>query len=262
MIRAHDGNCLTQQKDLSQLHIFRRLLGTEAFARLNDSDKKFLSQAHWNVRLAEKGTTLIDQGHDHSSVVVLMSGWAFCYQTVADGRRQILDFVLPDALLGFCPGERNWYGVETVTNCSVATLPVSSFYRLLGQCPALALGIATCIAASEMRAHEHMTNLGRRNARERVAALIVELANRTQRTRRLNSENSLELPLTQVMIGDALGLSNEHVCRTLAKLAEDGIVAFNRHSLKVLDPRGLADEAGVSLEMLPKPCAYPTLAAA
>jgi hypothetical protein len=51
------------------------------------------------------------------------------------------------------------------------------------------------------------------------------------------------------MIGDALGLSNEHVCRTLARLAEDGVLELNRHALRVLDPVALAEEAGVDIDV-------------
>ena len=46
------------------------------------------------------------------------------------------------------------------------------------------------------------------------------------------------------MIGDALGLSNEHVCRVLGKLAGDGVIEINNHTLKVLDQAALAREAG------------------
>jgi CRP-like cAMP-binding protein len=204
---------------------------------------------HWVVRIAQKGAALIDQGQDRSFVSVFLSGWAFRYQTLPDGKRQILDFLLPGALIGFGSGETNWYGVETVTNCTVASLPLASFYRLLSECPPLAIRVAECVAMSEMRAHEHMTTLGRRNARERVAALIIELTSRTQLKKLASEANALELPITQVMIGDALGLSNEHVCRTLARLAEDGVLELNRHALRVLDPVALAEEAGVDIDV-------------
>jgi CRP/FNR family transcriptional regulator len=97
---------------------------------------------------------------------------------------------------------------------------------------------------SEMRAHEHMTSLGRRGARERISALIVELTCRAQCTDLGKHEYSIDLPVTQIMIGDALGLSNEHVCRVLGKLANDGVIEINNHTLKVLDQVALAREAG------------------
>jgi CRP/FNR family transcriptional regulator, anaerobic regulatory protein len=89
-----------------------------------------------------------------------------------------------------------------------------------------------------------MTSLGRRNARERIAALIVELTCRAQCTDLGKHEYSIDLPVTQMMIGDALGLSHEHVCRVLGKLANDGVIEINNHTLNVLDQVALARESG------------------
>jgi DNA-binding transcriptional regulator LsrR (DeoR family) len=61
---------------------------------------------------------------------------------------------------------------------------------------------------------------------------------------------SIDLPVTQIMIGDALGLSNEHVCRILGKLANDGVIEINHHTLKVLDQTALAREAGADPDCL------------
>jgi CRP/FNR family transcriptional regulator len=172
---------------------------------------------------------------------VLLSGWAFRYQTLSDGKRQILDFLLAGALIGFgAAGQANWYGVEAVTDCSVASIPHAQFRRLLTICPSLAIRVAERVSEGERRAHEHMTSLGRRSARERIAAFIVELTPRTGK-----GADTLDLPVTQIMIGDALGLSNEHVCRTLRKLADDGVIALGRHSIHVLNPETLMSEAGL-----------------
>jgi CRP/FNR family transcriptional regulator len=134
--------------------------------------------------------------------------------------------------------------VETVTTCTVATLPHGQFRRLLAACPTLAMQVVERVSDSEMRAHEHLTSLGRRGARERIAALIVELTCRAQCTDLGKREYSIDLPVTQMMIGDALGLSNEHVCRILGKLANDKVIEINNHTLKVLDQAALTREAG------------------
>jgi CRP/FNR family transcriptional regulator, anaerobic regulatory protein len=261
MIRSHDIYTTANTQDNTQMRAIRYLVGTQGFARLGEDERKFLSQMHWVIRTVPKGTTLIDQGQDRSVVSVLFSGWAFRYQTLLDGKRQILDFLIPGALVGFGPGETNWYGVETVTDCTVASLSLTCFYRLLSGCPALAIRIAECVAMGEMRAHEHMTNLGRRNARERVAALIIELTSSTQLKKADSTTNAMELPITQVMIGDALGLSNEHVCRTLAKLAEDGVLELSHRALRVLDAEALAEEAGGDADMVPSMTKHLALAA-
>jgi CRP/FNR family transcriptional regulator, anaerobic regulatory protein len=101
------------------------------------------------------------------------------------------------------------------------------------------------VSDSEMRAHHHITSLGRRSARERIAGFIVELATQMPKNTSDGARRSFELPVTQIMIGDALGLSNEHVCRVLGKLANDGVLRFDRHTLQVLDETALIHEAGM-----------------
>jgi CRP/FNR family transcriptional regulator, anaerobic regulatory protein len=224
--------------------ILHHLMGQSSWANLGGQEKLHIESFHWSTRTYEKGGGLIAQCDSRNMISVLLSGWAFRFQTLPEGKRQILDFVFAGALLGFGSGDTNWYGVEAVTTCTVASLQYIQFRRLLGGCPTLAIQVAERVADSEMRAHEHMTGLGRRTARERVAALIVELMERTKPSKSGLCAQKLELPVTQIMIGDALGLSNEHVCRTLAKLADDGVIELNRHALHVLNPIAIAREAG------------------
>ncbi len=225
--------------------ILRYLIGEPAFAHLEGDERERLESARWLVRTIGKNCSLIDQGQDREVVGVLLSGWAFRYQTLPDGKRQILDFIFAGSLVGFGSGSTYSYGVEMVTACTVATLPHGQFRRLLATCPTLAMQVVERVSNSEMRAHEHMTSLGRRGARERIAALIVELMCQARCTSLGKRDYSIDLPVTQIMIGDALGLSNEHVCRVLGKLAGDGVIEINNHTLKVLDQAALAREAGV-----------------
>lgn len=242
MIRAQDGTSSLSALGLSPTQaILRHLMAPVSVDQLETNEKECLNCIRWLVRRVEKGGSIVNQGEERRTISILLSGWAFRYQTLADGKRQILDFLFPGALIGFGSGETNWYGVEAVTDCSVASIPHTQFRRLLAICPSLAIRVAERIAESERRAHEHMTSLGRRSARERVAAFIVELASRTG----ADETRVLDLPVTQIMIGDALGLSNEHVCRTLRKLADDDVIVLGRHSLRVLRPQALAREAGL-----------------
>jgi CRP/FNR family transcriptional regulator, anaerobic regulatory protein len=244
MIHLADCNTKLPDHDKSASPILKHLLGVPALAQLESGERQRLEGVRWLVRTIDKGCSLIDQGEDREMVGVLLSGWAFRYQTLPDGKRQILDFVFAGALVGFGSGTTNSYGVETVTTCTVTTLPHGQFRRLLATCPTLAMQVVERVSDSEMRAHEHMTSLGRRSARERIAALIVELTLRAQCKELGMRKYSIDLPVTQIMIGDALGLSNEHVCRILGKLANDNVIEINNHTLKVLDQAALAREAG------------------
>ena len=230
--------------------ILRHLIAGPVFAQLEGDERDRLESARWLVRTIGKNCSLFDQGQDREVVGVLLSGWAFRYQSLPDGKRQILDFIFAGSLVGFGSGATYSYGVEMVTSCTIATLPHGQFRRLLATCPTLAMQVVERVSDSEMRAHEHMTSLGRRGARERIAALIVELTCRAHCTDLGKREYSIDLPVSQIMIGDALGLSNEHVCRVLGKLAGDGVIEIKNHTLKVLDHSALALEAGADVRDL------------
>jgi CRP/FNR family transcriptional regulator len=250
MIHLADCSSKLPDQDRTASPILKHLLGISFLSELESGERQRLEAVRWLVRTVGKNCSLIDQGQDREVVGVLLSGWAFRYQTLPDGKRQILDFIFAGSLMGFGSGATNSYGVEMVTACTVATLPHGQFRRLLATCPTLAMQVVERVSNSEMRAHEHMTSLGRRSARERIAALIVELTCRAQCTDLGKCEYSIDLPVTQIMIGDALGLSNEHVCRVLGKLAGDGVIEINNHTLKVLDQPALAREAGTDARPL------------
>jgi CRP/FNR family transcriptional regulator, anaerobic regulatory protein len=244
MFCSKDSGQVAHIQDQSTIQALRCLMAPIAVSAFSTEERARLEQTKWQTKVIEKGQTVLDQGELRSSVLVLISGWAFRYQTLLDGKRQILDFVFAGSLIGFGSGSVNTYGVEAVTSCVVASLPSPQFRRLLAESPTLAIRVAERLCDGETRAHEHMTSLGRKNARERVAALIVELISRTHAPGSRTNIEDINLPLTQIMIGDALGLSNEHVCRMLSKLAQDGIVEIYRNTLRVRNVARLMAEAG------------------
>ena len=93
-------------------------------------------------------------------------------------------------------------------------------------------------------AREHLTNVGRRSARDRVAHPLLELFYRVRRRGASPGDNALELPLTQEHIADAPGLTMVHVNRTLRALREADLLAMRGRMLRILDPEALAELAG------------------
>jgi CRP-like cAMP-binding protein len=96
----------------------------------------------------------------------------------------------------------------------------------------------TLIDAAVFR--EWMVGIGRRSAFTRVAHLFCELIVRMQAVG-LSSDYSVELPLTQADIADALGLSTVHVNRTLQEIRSAGLIKLSRGRLVALDWEGLCD---------------------
>ena len=98
-------------------------------------------------------------------------------------------------------------------------------------------------------AHEHLTSLGRRSARDRIAHLLLELFHRVRLREQIPSaENSIDFPLTQEMIGNAVGLTAIHVNRTLMELRREGWIEIKSRRLIIPDPEALSKFIGFNID--------------
>jgi CRP-like cAMP-binding protein len=85
--------------------------------------------------------------------------------------------------------------------------------------------------------------MGRRDSVQRVAHLMCELYVRALNIG-LTVGDRFEMPLTQIVLGDALGLTPVHVNRVLRKLKVRGVMSLSRGSLTIADVGKLAVVAG------------------
>ena len=199
-------------------------------------------------RTLKTGESLFLQGDKVRWIWVLREGWAFRYQTLQDGRRQIVDFVLPGDILGIGTSGLMPYGVEALSACTWVTMSRESFLSKLAQEPALSLKLLNMLSAGQARAFNQMTSVGRRTARERVAHLLLDLAARAQMSAAGGDRFEVTMPLMLSHIGDALGLATETVCRCLSELKRAGILVFSAGRLEILDLDGLSDLVGLAVD--------------
>lgn len=200
------------------------------------------------VRGLKAGESLFLQGDTVRWIWVLHEGWAFRYQTLEDGRRQIVDFVLPGDILGIGASAPMPYGVEALTSCTWTTMSREGFVAKLMQDPALSMKLMDMLSAGQVRAFEQMTSVGRRTARERVARLLIDLAQRARMSAAGEERFEVTMPLMLSHIGDALGLATETVCRCLGELKRAGILVFSAGRLEILNLDGLSELAGATVE--------------
>lgn len=189
------------------------------------------------ARFYPTGATVFSQGSHAVPLYNILSGWLFSYQLLHDGRRQILQFLLPGDVAGLDDDGREGvsHGLETLCESVLCAVPRDGFRRLSDCCPAVAERSRQMMVRDMNLLYEHVASLGRRTARERVAYLLLELAVRSCRSTRLINGMSLGMPLTQPILADALGLTAIHVNRVLRELREQGILELSRKRLTILD---------------------------
>jgi CRP-like cAMP-binding protein len=188
----------------------------------------------------EAGREIIRAGDDCPEIYTLYSGWAFRFKTLTDGRRQILNFLLPGDLVGLQAAmfDAAQYGVEALTDVELCLLPRRKVWALFDEMPGLAFDVAWLGSREEGYVDDNLTSTGRRTAAERIAALIISLYKRSKALG-LVENDSFEFPLTQQHIADALGMSLVHTNKTLARLRRLGMYSRANGTMTLTNPRVL-----------------------
>ncbi len=203
---------------------------------------------------ADPGEWVVQEDQETDRTYVLLNGWMFRFKTFEDGRRQILNFMLPGDIIGLhsLMLRRADYGAEALTPVHMAVFPSSDLVNSLANAPRLLLALSWIAGQSERLLDEHITRVGRRGAVERMAHLLVELY---VRMRRIGAEldEARALPLTQEIMADALGMSHVHANRSFRTLCRDGSVAFVDGRPTIIDVIKLAQRGNFEKTYLEQP---------
>src|ERR1700677_4296988 len=199
------------------------------------------------------GAQIIRAGDDSPELYTLYSGWAFRFKTLPDGRRQILNFLLPGDLIGLQAAmfDAALHGIEALTEVQLCVLPRRKVWALFGAMPGLAFDVTWLGSREESIVDENLTSVGRRTAAERVAALIISLYKRVKALG-LVADETFAFPLTQQHVADALGLSLVHTNKTLARLRRMGMFSQTNGALTLRNPRILERVAQYFDEEVPQ----------
>ncbi len=190
-----------------------------AFASVTPEQRDFIQGMKVRERSVPAQAPVLRQGDKRSELYTLLTGWAFRYQTLADGRRQILNFLLPGDFIGLQGNlldvERT--GVEALTDVTLCVFPGDALWPLFRAHPELGFDVTWLCAHEKLLVDDNLVSVGRRSALERVAMLLIHLFKRV-RALGLADGDSVPFPLTQHHVADALGLSLVHTNRTLRRL--------------------------------------------
>jgi CRP-like cAMP-binding protein len=211
------------------------------FLTLAEDEAAALADLQSAVRPVLRSREIVSAGRRYDGVFVLIDGTAMRYRVLHDGRRQVLNVVLPGDFIGFpaCFFEAALYTITALTDVAVAWVPFAVLFRLFRHHPRLGATLFFSFSCEAAMYAEHLIDVGRRSALERVAHFLLELLIRL-RAIGFADERSYRMPLTQELIGDALGLSVPHVNRTLRRLRQDGLVMVNGATVVIEDAEALA----------------------
>ncbi|MCR5874810.1 helix-turn-helix domain-containing protein [Phenylobacterium sp. J426] len=168
---------------------------------------------------------------------------------LSDGRRQIVALRLPGDIL--TPGYTANHVISALAPSR--TLDATALLSRLGDpraAPALHAAWAEARRMEQRAVLDHVVRLGRLSAYERTAHLLLELHERLVRVK-LAQANGFQLPITQEIMADLLGLSIVHVNRTLQQLRREGLLTYRAGSIGLPDRTSLAEACGYALQLSP-----------
>lgn len=211
-----------------------------AFVALSGDEMAILDQLYGRRKIFAPGRDLIHEGQIKRSAYILASGWVCSYKLLPNGTRQIVDFQIPGDFLGlrsvlFRTSDHN---IEPVTSIEASEVLAKDLLDAFSTAPRLAAAVLWAASRDEAMVVEHLVNIGRRDAKQRLSHFILELGARLKLVG-LGSNTGYDCPLTQYMLADALGLSAIHVNRVLRELREDGLVTFRQGAVTFDNYEGL-----------------------
>lgn len=209
---------------------------------LSEDDRQAVLALPCRVRRMDAGSYLVREGSQPLHCGILIDGYANRQKTTGDGSRQILAVCIPgDAVdLQNMFLDISDHAVQMLTRGTVADVVREPLQQLVLDRPAVARAVIqlTLIEASILR--EWVVNVGRRDARERIAHLLCEFAVRLEQ-RGQALDQGFELPMTQEQLADATALTSVHVNRVLKHLEADGLIRRKRRNIQFKDWRALQD---------------------
>lgn len=214
---------------------------------LDSEDRAAIEALPVYVRDVRASSYLIEEGQQATRCVFLNEGFVYRQKLTTHGARQIVSVQIPGDFVDLQNLflKRSDHSIQALTGGTIAEIPVDAMRALALGRPGVgrAMWIDALVDASLAR--EWVLNVGRRDARGRVAHLICEFSVRLQAAGIAEGVN-YALPMTQEQIGDATGLTAVHVNRTLRTLTEGGMIGRNGQQITIRDEKALRTLAGFS----------------
>lgn len=206
------------------------------------------------VSKADQGRILTHESDFADHALLLVEGWVGLSKTLAGGETQIIDVMLPGdfALIG-----------TRIAPVAASSVEALSDIKYINIRPDIANGpdtasanlrevLAASILTTQSRISEMLLRLGRGNAASRIAYALIEFHTRLQAVGRTNGK-SFDFPISQQKLGEFTGMTNVHVCRTLRRFEQEGIIAHpNARSIELVDMNALCALADIDLDRFRK----------
>lgn len=207
------------------------------FLPATPAELDFIAEFKMGEVNAAPGNAIYLEGTASPHLFTVLSGWAFRYKTLPDGRRQILNYALPGDFLGLqatLSGAME-HGIEALTDVRLCVFSRDRLDELFRDHPGLARDLTWLAAHEERLLDDHLLAVGRRHASERIAFLLWHLAARARVRGLVTADGAITLPISQQHLADTLGMSLVTFNKTLQRLRGAGAFSLADRRLVIHD---------------------------
>jgi CRP-like cAMP-binding protein len=219
-------------------HPFVRRLS--CLMELSAADLRALELIVESEQLVRKRKDLVVAGNEYRNLCFVKDGHAIRYKLLRNGKRQILNVILPGDVIGFPVSffDRSIYSVIAVSDLIYNPCRLDSYVRLCCAQPRFGLALSWLAAHEAAIYAEHIVDLGRRTPVERLAHFLLELHARLLAVGRAEKA-SFDLPFSQEVMADVLGLSVPHLNRVMQQLRKEHLITSHSRFIELTDMAGL-----------------------
>jgi CRP-like cAMP-binding protein len=204
------------------------------------ADLESLERIVESERLVKRRQDLVVIGSEYRRLCFVKDGYAIRYKLLRSGKRQILNVILPGDVIGFPVSffDRSMYSIVAVSDLTYNSCPLDSYVRLCYEQPQFGLALSWLAAHEAAIYAEHIVDLGRRTPLERLAHFLLEVHARLLAVGRAEAA-SFQLPFSQEVMADALGLSVPHLNRVMQQLRGGQLITSRSRVVEFTDMAGL-----------------------
>lgn len=212
------------------------LMGRNGFSGSPEQSEPF--RAAGSVANVAEGREIFAQGNDNDAFYKVVSGVVRTCKFLNDGRRQIESFHVAGEVFGFELGDERQLSAEAVSDCTLICYRRRNVETLAQKDGAVTRQLLQYAMQNLAQAQSHALLLGRRGAAEKVAAFLLDWADRS------DQQGTVRLAMTRQDMADYLGLTIESVSRSLSQFERDGVIALpNARDVRIRSSEALEDLA-------------------
>ena len=185
-----------------------------------------------SILCCSRGQQVCCQGGPADRWFWIVTGTATRSVIRRDGRRQIVDLLLPGDCFGFTNGDEYDDTVEAIARDTYVARCVRRDAEAVAESnPQLAREIRLATFEALLRLQSQLVIVGRTTAIEKVGAFLLDISARVS-----PSSDRVVLPVSRYDMADYLGLSVETVSRSLTHLKRQGVIElFGPRSVGIVD---------------------------